>query len=97
MFIESAFDEKHPYFDEKSTRDNPKWCVVHVEFRKKFNHIINLKELQEFSKQGGILGTMQVLRQSRLSVSKVSKEEWDFILGLAGVDPVTLEENETKE
>lgn len=27
---------------------------------------------------------MQTLRQSRLSVSEVSKKEWDFILSLAG-------------
>lgn len=31
----------------------------------------------------GALGGMQALKQLRLSVSKVTKEEWDFITGLA--------------
>ena len=38
--------------------------------------MIKLKELQKFAKDGGILENMQVLKQSRLSVSKVTKEEW---------------------
>ncbi|KAL8669733.1 MAG: hypothetical protein Q9168_005688 [Polycauliona sp. 1 TL-2023] len=76
---ESAFDKEHPYYDEKSTRDKPKWCVVHVEYRSKFDEPVTLKELQKFAKPGGILEKMQTLKMSRLSVSKVSKKEWDFI------------------
>ena len=86
----SAFEKEHPYFDPKSVRDKPKWCVVHVDFRMKFDEIIPLKDLQRFSKQGGILESMQVLKMSRLSVSNVRKKEWDFILGLADVDPTAF-------
>ena len=64
-------------------RDKPKWFVVHVEFRQKFPKLVKLKELQQFSKPGGVLENMQMLRQSRLSVSKVTKKEWEFILNLA--------------
>lgn len=81
-FVDTAFDEAHPYYDEKSDRASPRWCVVHVEFRQKFTELIKLKELQKYAKDGGTLEKMQMLRQSRLSVSKVSKKEWDFILGL---------------
>ena len=84
--VESAFDEEHPYYDEKATKENPKWCVVHVEFKQKFPQIIKLKELQKYAKDGGILESLQTLKQSRLSVSKVSKKEWDFILGLVDVE-----------
>ncbi|MCJ1394379.1 hypothetical protein MMC18_007257 [Xylographa bjoerkii] len=83
---ESAFDPEHPYFDSKSARDNPKWSVVHVEYRLKFKEIIKLKDLQKFAQPGGVLKDMQTLRQSRLSVSKVSKKEWEFIRNLAEVD-----------
>lgn len=76
---ETAFDKEHPYFDEKSTRENPKWCVVHVEFRNKFPEMVTLKELQRYAKPGGVLENMQVLKLSRLSVSQVSAKEWDFI------------------
>ena len=92
---ESAFDEAHPYYDAKSSRENPKWCVVHVAFRKKLDNFIKLKELQKYSQQGGVLESMQVLKMSRLSVSKVKKKEWDFICELAGIEPVTLESVES--
>ncbi|KAL8697670.1 MAG: hypothetical protein Q9224_002197 [Gallowayella concinna] len=76
---ESAFDEEHPYFDPKSTRTNPKWCVVHVEFRSKFHEMVTLKELQIYAKGGKVLENMQMLKLPRLSVSQVSRKEWDFI------------------
>ena len=84
--LESAFDPEHPYYDEKSSLENPKWHLVHVAFRQKFPEIIKLKELQKFSKEGGTLENMQTLRRSRLSVSKVSKKEWNFIMSLIDID-----------
>jgi len=62
---------------------------VHVEFRHRFKELVKLKELQKFSQPGGMLEKMQTLKQSRLSVSKVSKKEWDFILGLAEIEGTT--------
>jgi predicted RNA-binding protein with PUA-like domain len=56
--------------------------VVHVEFRKKLTEPITLKELKEFANKGGALKNMQMLKQSRLSVSGVTKEEWDFLMGV---------------
>ncbi|KAM0209077.1 hypothetical protein ACHAQD_011391 [Fusarium lateritium] len=72
-----------PYYDPKSTKEKPIWDLVHVEFRKKFAVPIGLKELRELGKAGGPLETMQLLKQSRLSVSKVSSDEWDFLCKLA--------------
>lgn len=86
---ESAFDPKHPYFDPKSDRSKPKWDVVHVEFVKKFDSFISLRELRAWANSGGALQNMQMLKQSRLSVSSVSPEEWRFILKLAE-EPLTL-------
>lgn len=59
---------------------------MHVAFRQKFPKLIKLKELQKYAKDGGILHNMQTLRQSRLSVSKVSKKEWNFIMSLVEDD-----------
>ncbi|KAG5298389.1 AT DNA binding protein [Histoplasma ohiense] len=83
---ESAFDPAHPYYDPKSSRENPKWEVVHVEFRRKFKDLITLAELKSFAKSGGPLENMQMMKQSRLSVSVVSGKEWEFIMGLVGED-----------
>ncbi|CAF9906842.1 MAG: hypothetical protein ALECFALPRED_002668 [Alectoria fallacina] len=85
---ETAFDPEHPYFDEKSDREKPKWCLVHVKFVQKFPEMIRLKALQKYAKDGGVLENMQVLKQSRLSVSKVTKKEWDFIMNLNDVEDV---------
>lgn len=76
LLSETAFDPEHPYFDEKSDREKPKWCLVHVKFAQKFSKMIKLKELQKYAKDGGVLENMQVLKQTRLSVSKVAKKEW---------------------
>ena len=83
---ESAFDENHPYYDPKSTRDQPQWDLVHVAFRSKFKDLVKLKDLQKFARPGGVLANLQTLKQSRLSVSKVSKKEWEFILGQAEIE-----------
>lgn len=83
----SAFDPAHPYYDPKSDESKPKWELVHVEFVKKFDKFISLKDLKSFAQQGGVLASMQMLKQSRLSVSSVAPTEWRFILGLAGENP----------
>lgn len=60
--------------------------MVHVEFRQKFAGIVKLKEMQKYAREGGVLERMQTLKQSRLSVSKVSKKEWDFVMSLADLE-----------
>ncbi|KFA72083.1 hypothetical protein S40288_02299 [Stachybotrys chartarum IBT 40288] len=72
-----------PYYDPSSTKDAPRWSLVHVEFRKKLAVPITLKELRELGKAGGPLENMQMLKQSRLSVSRVSAEEWKVLCELA--------------
>jgi predicted RNA-binding protein with PUA-like domain len=56
---------------------------VHVEFLKKFAVPITLKELREMGKPGEPLETMQMLKQSRLSVSRVSGDEWEALCAVA--------------
>ena len=83
-FVDTAFDPASPYYDPKSDHEKPKWCLVHVAFRHKFESFVSLKELQKYAKDGGPLQRLQTLKQTRLSVSKVSKKEWDFIIELGG-------------
>ncbi|EUC35754.1 hypothetical protein COCCADRAFT_24315 [Bipolaris zeicola 26-R-13] len=80
---ETAFDPKDPYHDAKSQRDNPKWYCVGVEFVKEFERVVDLHEIKGFAGGGGPLRDMQLVTNSRLSVCRVRKEEWEFILGLA--------------
>ena len=48
--------------------------------------MITLAELKSFAKQGGALENLQMLKQSRLSVSAVKPREWRFIHGLVKAD-----------
>lgn len=81
----SAHDPTRPYHDPSSTPDNPKWSVVHVTFRQKLATPITLREMKEWQKEDGhALQEMQMLRLTRMSVSKVSGEEWDFLVAEMG-------------
>lgn len=82
-FTVSAHDPKAPYYDPKSSPSEPKWSVVHVKFRSKFDVPIGLKELRTMGGPGKSLENMQMLKQSRLSVSKVSEAEWEYLVGIA--------------
>ncbi len=72
-----------PYYDPQSTKEKPRWSLVHVEFRRKFAVPIFLPELRELGKPGSPLEQMQMLRQGRASVSRVSAAEWKFLNELA--------------
>ncbi|RYO76821.1 hypothetical protein DL766_010078 [Monosporascus sp. MC13-8B] len=79
----SAHDPNAPYYDASSKPEDPKWSVVHVRFRSKFTKPIGLKELREMGKPGQPLESMQLLKQSRLSVSRVRPAEWDYLMSVA--------------
>ncbi|KAL8341705.1 hypothetical protein RB601_005414 [Gaeumannomyces tritici] len=79
----TAHDPKAPYYDKSSKPSDPKWSVVHVVFRSKFASSITLKELREMGGPGKPLQNMQMLKQTRLSVSNVSQEEWDHLMSVA--------------
>ncbi|EOA83492.1 uncharacterized protein SETTUDRAFT_156016 [Exserohilum turcica Et28A] len=79
---ETAFDPKDPYYDAKSEREKPKWFCVGVEFVREFDEVLDLKRIKECAKEGGALKDMQLVTQSRLSVCRVSREEWEYILGM---------------
>jgi predicted RNA-binding protein with PUA-like domain len=80
---ETAFDSKDPYYDSKSDREKPKWFCVGVEFVKKFDKVVDLATIKSHAGSGGSLEGMQLVTNSRLSVSRVSKVEWENILELA--------------
>lgn len=83
MTTVSAHNPKAPYYDPSSKPSDPKWSVVHVEFRSKFATPITLKELRVMGGPGKPLENMQMLKQSRLSVSRVSAAEWEYLLSVA--------------
>ena len=72
----TAFDPSSEHPDAKSTPDNPRWFMVDVQFKKKFPHIMTLETLRQYPE----LEKMPLLRKgNRLSITPVTKAEWDFI------------------
>jgi len=72
----TAFDPEDSHYDPKSDPDNPRWFMVDVKFKKKFKQPISLPELRQC--RG--LEKMLILRKgNRLSITPVTKEEWDII------------------
>lgn len=74
-------DKKSAYYDAKAPEDGSKWSLVHVKIEHKFPQMVPLNVLRDLQK--GPLQDMQLLRQSRLSVSKVTKDEWESIMETA--------------
>lgn len=71
----TQFDPKSPYYDAKSTQENPRWMLVDVVFQKKCA-LIPLAALREHE----ALADMRVLAKgNRLSITPVTTAEWNFI------------------
>lgn len=76
----TQFDKKSKYYDPKSTEEKPRWMLVDVKFKQKFKAIISLQELKAYPE----LEEMLILRKgNRLSITPVTKKQWDFINKLA--------------
>lgn len=54
-----------------------------MEFRRKFAAPVTLKEMRTMTGAGGPLEKMQMMKQSRLSVSRVSEKEWEHLMEVA--------------
>ena len=72
---DTQFDPASPYFDAKSSSDNPRWVCVEVEFVAK-TRFVSLAELRAQPE----LAEMQLLaRGNRLSITPVVPAHWRFI------------------
>lgn len=79
----TAWDPRSDHFDPKTNPEKPQWYMVDVKFVEKFPQLISLDQLKQNTK----LHHMQVLRRgNRLSITPVSKEEWNVILKIATAD-----------
>jgi predicted RNA-binding protein with PUA-like domain len=79
----TAFDPRHPHYDPpsangKGTREDPQWYAIDVRLVRKFKHIIALDKLREHE-SGALAGLIILRRGNRLSVTSVTKKDWDFI------------------
>ena len=73
----TAWDEKSPYFDPRSTPENPVWFMVDICFEEAFPEILDLPRLRKIPE----LKNMMVLRRGmRLSIQPVTEAEFKAVV-----------------
>ncbi|HET9426503.1 MAG TPA: EVE domain-containing protein [Gemmatimonadaceae bacterium] len=74
-----ALDPRHDGFDPKSDPDDPTWFAVDLKAVGPLERPVTLAEL----KANKALAGMALLRIGRLSVTPVTRQEWETIRGMA--------------
>jgi predicted RNA-binding protein with PUA-like domain len=78
----TAFDPKHDHYDADSDPAAPRWFMVDVQLVRKFDAVVALETLR--SHANGKLKNMIVLKRgNRLSITPVTKTEWQHVESLA--------------
>lgn len=73
----TQFDKRAKYYDEKSTKENPRWYVVDIVYESEFAHPVTLDGMRDMP----TLRNMVLLRKgSRLSIQPVTSSEWRVVL-----------------
>ncbi|HVS65181.1 MAG TPA: EVE domain-containing protein [Thermoanaerobaculia bacterium] len=76
----TQFDRRSKYYDQGSSRDDPRWWLVDIEFVEAFPVPLPLALLKE---QRELEGMALLRKGQRLSVQPVTAEEWKAVLKLA--------------
>ena len=73
---ETQFDPASPYFDARSSRENPRWLQIDVVLERK-TRLLPLSELRSATE----LAEMTVLKRgNRLSITPVTPAQWRAVL-----------------
>jgi predicted RNA-binding protein with PUA-like domain len=76
----TQFDKRSKYYDEKATKDSPRWFVVDIRHERDLARPVTLPEIRETPG----LEEMVLVKRSRLSIQPVQPEEWKIIVKMAG-------------
>ncbi len=75
----TQFDKRSKYYDPKSNKDDPRWCLVDLEFVRKTRRNISLADIKAAKDLDDMILTR---RGNRLSIMPVSAKHWNKILSL---------------
>lgn len=74
---ETQFDQKSEYFDATAKKENPRWFVVEVKFKERFENEISLSEMRTIS----AFSDMRLLAPgNRLSLFPISKKHFYLLV-----------------
>jgi predicted RNA-binding protein with PUA-like domain len=69
----TQFNPESKYYDPKSDPDNPRWYMVDIKFKQKFDDLLSLKEIKTMPE---IKDVGLVKKGHRLSIMPVPQNEW---------------------
>lgn len=81
---ETQFDPKSPYFDDKATRDKPRWDCVDVRYVETLPTYVELGRMRA---DPALADMMLLKRGMRLSVQPVEKAEYTRIVAIGRKKP----------
>ncbi|HUS23577.1 MAG TPA: EVE domain-containing protein [Candidatus Binatia bacterium] len=76
----TQFDRKSPYYDAAATRQQPRWHLVDVKYRRHLRAPVTLAMLKAHAAK--LKGFRLLQAGSRLSVMPVAPGHWDVVLSL---------------
>ena len=81
MIDDTQFKIGHKYYDAKSTRDNPRWLGPRVSYVSTFPRTVTLAEMRADERFADMVF---VRKGNRLSVTEITKEQYQLLKQLAG-------------
>jgi predicted RNA-binding protein with PUA-like domain len=75
----TQFDPDDKHYDPKSDPDDPRWCLVDVQFVKKLERTITLADIKAHP---GLDDMILVRKGNRLSIMPINEDHWNIILSL---------------
>ncbi|MCZ6918660.1 MAG: EVE domain-containing protein [Gemmatimonadetes bacterium] len=75
-----AWNKRSKYYDDKSSREKPRWFMVDVQYVESFDELLSLERIKDTKS----LRDMVLVKQGRLSVQPVKQSEFDAIVRMAG-------------
>ncbi|MDN4503043.1 EVE domain-containing protein [Alteromonadaceae bacterium BrNp21-10] len=76
----SQFNPESKYFDPKASPDKPRWMMVDIQFKQKFDRILSLKDIKTMLE---ITEIGLVKKGHRLSIMPVPDNEWQLLYDAA--------------
>ena len=78
----TSWDPESKYYDEKSSPDNPRWIMVDIEAVQEMEKV----SLVDIKANPALEGMPLVQKGQRLSVQPVSKEQYEEICRMGGIE-----------
>ena len=73
----TQFNPESKYYDPKADPDKPRWYMVDIKFKQKFDNLLSLKEIKTMPE---IKDIGLVKKGHRLSIMPVPQNEWDTLI-----------------